>query len=69
MISGLEKGPYPSTRKRATKVHSNRLRVCQRGPRGGAPANCGPFIDNVWRTDFIKVNQYNTNPLRANFQM
>ncbi len=25
MISGLQKGPYPSTRKRATKVHPNRL--------------------------------------------
>ncbi len=38
MISGLQKGPYPRTRKRATKVHPNRLRVCQRGPRGGALA-------------------------------
>ncbi len=67
MISGLQKGLQYSTRKRATKVHSNRLRVCQRGPRGGALAKCGPLISNVWRTDCTKGNQYNKPHLSLSY--
>ncbi len=67
MISGLQKGPHPGTCKRATKVHPNRLRVYQRGPRGGTLAKCGPLISEVWRTDCTKGNQYNTPPLGVHF--
>ncbi len=60
-------GPYPSTRKRATKVHPNRLRVCQLGPRGGALAKCGPLISNVLRTDCTKGNQYSSSDIVKKF--
>ncbi len=66
MISSLQKGQQPSTRKRASKLHPTRLRVCQLGPRGGALAKCGPLISSVWRTDCTLGNQYNKSETEKN---